>query len=83
VCTSLQKMPHPGVDVADKGGVVYTSVVLNSHEVWFCHGRIGSVGVETNILANVRSQQPKVPHLQPQLHVLTPIEPVFLPNLTE
>lgn len=64
--------------MTDEGGIVYAGVVLDGDKVWLCHWRICSVGVETNIFAYVRSQQPEVPHLQPQLHLFTPIELAFL-----
>ena len=59
----MQRPTHPRVYVTDKRCVVNTHAVFESHQVWFCHGRVCSIGIQADVFADVCSQKSEVPHL--------------------
>jgi hypothetical protein len=62
------------VDVSDEGSVINRGSIANCDKVWLGHHWIAPIWVQTDILANVRSEQAKVPNqiLGPSDHVQNP-----------
>jgi hypothetical protein len=48
--------------MGNQGGVINGSSIANGHKIWLCHHWVASVGIETNILPNIRSQKLEIPN---------------------